>query len=231
MKFRLGMENNMEGRSMAWVLGHPGCYAYGQDDAQAMSAASQAIRDYVAWIENHLAQSWLMLEHMELILDEIWQVYDINEDYELVEMGYSVNAWFRHDWLPLTGEDVEIGLKLLTCSRKDLLAVVKGLSPRQLEKDYAGERWSIAGILGHVGGAEWWYLDRLGMAFPRKEVPEEPFKRLELVRNRLREILPDLIGSTRVVGVDGEFWSPRKLLRRAVWHERDHTQHIQKILV
>jgi hypothetical protein len=32
------------------------------------------------------------------------------------------------------------------------------------------------------------------------------------------------------MGTDGEFWSPRKLLRRAVWHERDHTGHIRKLL-
>jgi hypothetical protein len=33
------------------------------------------------------------------------------------------------------------------------------------------------------------------------------------------------------MGTDGEFWSPRKLLRRAVWHERDHTEHIRKLLM
>jgi hypothetical protein len=32
-----------------------------------------------------------------------------------------------------------------------------------------------------------------------------------------------------VVGLEGEFWSPRKLLRRAVWHERDHSQHIRQL--
>lgn len=32
------------------------------------------------------------------------------------------------------------------------------------------------------------------------------------------------------VGIDGEFWSPRKMLRRAVWHERDHTFHIDKLI-
>jgi hypothetical protein len=34
----------------------------------------------------------------------------------------------------------------------------------------------------------------------------------------------------KVVGVEGEMWSPRKVLRRAVWHERDHTEHIRKLL-
>ncbi len=32
-----------------------------------------------------------------------------------------------------------------------------------------------------------------------------------------------------VAGVVGEFWSPRKLLLRAIRHERDHTAHIQKL--
>lgn len=31
-------------------------------------------------------------------------------------------------------------------------------------------------------------------------------------------------------GENGEFWSPRKLLRRAIWHERDHTNHILQLL-
>ena len=31
--------------------------------------------------------------------------------------------------------------------------------------------------------------------------------------------------------MDGEIWSPRKLLRRALWHELDHIGHIYKLLV
>ena len=34
----------------------------------------------------------------------------------------------------------------------------------------------------------------------------------------------------KVVGLEGELWSPRKMLRRAAWHERDHTEHIRKLL-
>jgi len=89
-----------------------------------------------------------------------------------------------------------------------------------------GERWSILGILGHVGGTEWWYLDRLGLAIPREEVPEEPFEHLERIRAQLIKVLPGMAGSHQVVGVDGELWSPRKLLSRAVRHERDHSAHI-----
>jgi hypothetical protein len=50
------------------------------------------------------------------------------------------------------------------------------------------------------------------------------------VRTRLAEALPNLEGMSKVVGKDGEFWSPRKVVRRALWHERDHTFHILKLL-
>lgn len=106
---------------------------------------------------------------------------------------------------------------------------VDGLDARVMDIKHSGERWSISGILRHVGGAEWWYLDRLGLSIPREDLPEEPFERLEKVRAYLVKVLPRIAGSKQVVGVDGEFWSPRKLLRRAVWHERDHTAHIQKL--
>ncbi|MDW8214000.1 MAG: hypothetical protein RMJ55_10615 [Roseiflexaceae bacterium] len=33
-----------------------------------------------------------------------------------------------------------------------------------------------------------------------------------------------------VAGQGGEVWSARKVVRRALWHERDHTQHIARLL-
>ena len=49
------------------------------------------------------------------------------------------------------------------------------------------------------------------------------------MRAHFRSILPRLDGVNKIVGVKGEFWSPRKMLRRALWHERDHTEHIRKL--
>ncbi len=231
--FLVGLENNTEGRSQAWVLSHPGCFAYGRDGDQALAAVPGAIQRYRKWISKWTSENWLP-EPGEggdaSKLEETWECYSINDDYELVRDGYEVNAWFRHDWIPLTEPDIQRGLLLLSWGRQELMDVTGSLDTATLERTYPGERWSIGGILKHIGGAEWWYLDRLGLAVPRAEVPEDPFKRLELVRSRLVEILPGLAGSKQVVGVSGEFWSPRKLLRRAVWHEYDHIDHIRKLL-
>lgn len=231
--FRIGLENGAEGRSQAWVLGHPGCFAYGADGQSALSAVPAAIQDYRSWIAAHSTEVWFAGEEAQgndYQLEETWECYSISEDYELVQDGYEVNAWFRHDWKPLTQEDIRRGLLLLAWGREHLLQTVGNLDTETLIRTYPGERWSISGILRHIGGAEWWYQDRLGLAFERKTVPEEPFARLEKVRSHLVELLPGLAGSTQVVGMSGEIWSPRKLLRRAVWHEYDHIAHIRKLL-
>lgn len=103
-------------------------------------------------------------------------------------------------------------------SRADLLTTVEGLGKERMNLKQPGERWSNAGILKHVASADWWYLDHLGMAFPRDQLPSDPGERLDKVRAHMVPILPSLAGSKLVVGIDGEFWSPPKLLRHAVWH-------------
>lgn len=228
--FRVGLENNMEGHSIAWILGHPGCFANGRDAAHALAAVPQVIQDYRRWILQHTPNSWLPGSETEYQLEETWVCYSINDKYELDQNGEEIDAWFRQDWIPIDAEDIKHGLLLLNWGREELLNIVGNLSTNTLERTYPNERWNILGILNHIGGGEWWYLDRFGLAFPRKDVPEKPFERLKKVRERLIEILPGLEGVEQVVGVSGEFWSPRKLLRRAVWHEYDHIAHIRKLL-
>lgn len=230
MLFHVGIENEIAGRSIGWVLDHPGCFAYGNNADAALAEIPTAITDYAAWIASrNQGVSWVETSKIELLLTDAWDVYAIDEAFDPAQEGYEVNAWFRHDWKPLSEQELALGEKLLSWSRADLLEAVSGLSAEVLNAQHAGERWNILGILGHVGGAEWWYMDRLGLGFERQEVPKDPFERLEKVRTRLLDILPGLAGSRKVVGVDGEFWGPRKLLRRALWHERDHVQHIHKL--
>lgn len=233
MHILVGLENNFENRSLAWALEHPGCFAYGTESSEAVMNMALAFLEYKRWIASHTAQSWLKDVHdVDVRLADVWEVYEIDENYDVKADGrYSVNAWFRYDWKPLTRLEVRHGLDILSFSRADLLKLVENLPDTILDRPYPGERWSIRGVLGHLAKAEWWYLDRLGLAgISRRELPEDVFEQLAWVRRRLEEVLPTLEGAEQVVGKDGEFWSPRKLLRRAAWHERDHITHIQKLL-
>jgi Protein of unknown function (DUF664) len=132
----------------------------------------------------------------------------------------------------MPGGESRFSLKLLAWSRADLMRVVQDLSLEQREQTYPGERWTINGILKHIGGAEWWYQERIGYPFPEREedVPADPFECLTAVRDHFNSLLPKLDRVNKVIALDGEIWSPRKTLRRALWHERDHTEHIRKLL-
>jgi len=233
---RIGVENGVEGRSLVWALDHPGCFAYGADSAQAVVNILPAFLKYIEWANRHSPECWLNeITDFDIRFTDTWEVYHINERYESVAAGpntRTVNAWFRDDWRPLTEEDVHRAGLLLQWARADLLEAVQGASDAELDAQHPGERWSVRGILKHVAGAEWWYLTRLGQTtLRREELPEDAFARLQVVRQALLQALPGWVGSTTVLGVDGEFWSPRKLVRRALWHELDHVGHICRLLI
>jgi len=233
MELLVGLENNIEGRSLAWALAHPGCFVYGSDGPEALANMTAGFTRYQAWVAAHTPDSWLSeVKEVDVRLSEVWDVYTIDEDYRRLESGgYDVNAWFFNDWRLLTHLEIERGLRLLQFSRQDLLAVSQDLSNDVLDRQYPDERWSIRGIIGHVGGAEWWYLNQLDLTGVQgNQLPTDVFERLEVVRKKLVEVLPQLEGVELVRGRWGELWSPRKLLRRAVWHELDHVEHIRKLL-
>jgi len=234
MQLRTGLEGNFSRRVLAWALDHPGCFAYGDDEQEALLRLPQAFIAYKHWVNFKTGQnSWFQEnDEIDVRLVESFRDYAINENFEVTNLaGYEVNAWFQTDWIPMTEAEIEQGLMLMEWSRKDLLDLLAGIPSDLQEEKFAGERWDILGIVKHIGGAEWWYLDRLGLTdLTRDQVPKEPFERLEVVRTQVIQTMPQFLGKELVIGKDGEFWSPRKLLRRILWHEKDHIHHIYKLI-
>jgi hypothetical protein len=232
MQIRVGLENGIEGRTLAWALDYPGCFTYGKDEADAILHLPKALIAYANRIAQHTQSPWLDLKNFDVRVVQTWQVYFINENYEPAGQGYEVNAWFQDDWKPLQQVEIDHALQLLRWNREDLLNIVSGLSEPLLDQQFPGERWSVRGILKHIGGSEWWYLNRLGLAgIAKSELPEDAFTRLSVSRAQLESALPGLVNQEQVRGTEGELWSPRKLLRRALWHEMDHIEHILKLIL
>ena len=176
---RVGIENNNDDRTIAWALEHPGCFAYGRDSREAQANFLPAAREYAAWIARHEARlapagcdRVQRRRDLRCLLRRsatlIWR--STGKDSSMVE------SFFRHDWKPLTAEDIEHALKLLAWSRRICYETLNGLSEQKLDETYGGERWSINGILKHIGGAEWWYQERIGHPYPASEddLPEDP---------------------------------------------------------
>lgn len=232
MILNVGLEHGYEGTSIAWALDFPGCYAAGKDAAEALVRLPQSLVNYADRIARRSAHPWLDLGNFDIRLADVWDVYYVNENYDPAMSGQEARAWFKHDWKPLTGEDIVRALELLAWSRADLLELASELSPEQLDREREGERWSIRGILRHVAVGDWWYLDRLDRAgVERSALPEDVFACLESTRARLRAELPAFAGLELVRGKQAEIWSPRKVLRRALQHELDHIGHISRLIL
>lgn len=236
MLLKIAVENGIDHRSIAWALDFPGSYADGPDASTAILTMPQAFLKYCDWVGTHPSGTWLQdVGDFDVRLVETQQTCYVNKQMDVVGEnspdGFEVGSFFRHDWKPLTQEEIQRGLLLFQWSRADLLAAVEGLSPAELDAAHPGQYWSIHGILGHVAFAEWWYLERLALTDgrPFSALPHDPLEQLALTRDCLEQVFPGLAGSSQVSGVEGELWSPRKLLRYALWHVRDHVRHIYQL--
>ena len=221
MAYHLGVEDIEPYRWLAWVLDLPGCFAAADSEADAVAAAPAAIRAYFAWLAGHGAPVRAPAE-IGVDVAEVFHGY-------IGQGDYWVNALFADDRRPLTPADVDTALRLLTYTRQDLAGLVTGLSPAALAAPHPADRnVSINGLLQHLATAERWYFGNLGLE--QAELPADPLTALDRVRAQTRAWLPTLIGDGRVCEWSGEAWSPRKVLRRTLWHERTHTTQIARLL-
>lgn len=220
MRYSVSLEE-VEGRWVAFVPALPGCFVSEATREAAVSALPAGLRDYTLWRRGRGDQTITLDAEPQLDIDEI-----VREWPDPAHPDYVVSAFFAADAPPLAAHDIDLGLLLLDWSYAGLLAA--GDVPSSALTQKVEDNWSIAGILSHCSRAEWWYLDRLGLAPDRASEPFTWQERLLLAHSQLMRVLPQLQDDTRIEFKSAELWSPRKLLRRALWHERDHTQHIHQ---
>jgi predicted RNase H-like HicB family nuclease len=224
MDYHLGIEDIEPGNWVAWVFEIPGCYARGSTRDQAVSLAPSAVKEHLVRLGESNGGAEDKDSGFRVVIAEEFRAFRSSPDY-------IVNAFFDNDTLPLTRDDIDYTCRLLSLNRDDLLAIVTPLAADRLDLEIPDEvQKNIRGILRHIGTAEWWYWNRLGLAFPWSELPDDVFTLLRAVREFTLHQLPKLVGSTQVANRSGEMWSPRKLVRRAVWHERVHTLQIARYL-
>jgi hypothetical protein len=231
MDFDIGVEDIEMNHWVAYVFELFGCFSSGRTQDEAVSGVPTKIHEYLAahqwriWTED----GWFLYTTgpYEVAKVEIFRSHPAAED-----VTYLVNAFFEDDARPLTNFDLTTGWGVLAEIHDDLMKLVQALPAERLNATIAGDTrfGSIAGILKHVANTEWWYCDRLGLVEVGAALPDHPLKALEVARANTILRLPELVEDARVVERTGERWSGRKVLRRALWHERDHTEHIRRLL-
>lgn len=226
MLYQLAVEDMEPNHWIAWVLDLPACFSSARSQISAIDHAPKRIAEYFSWLSNHDSSLPVINEPVEVQVVDTFYSSTSDEDHE-----YLINAFFADDRRPLSFWDIETALRLLQWTRQDLLNVIQPITQEQLSKRIVGEvRGSIAGLLKHIAGAENWYFNQLDMGLTQVQLPDDPLDMLKTIRANTRSNLVNLIADKRISNNCGEIWSARKVLRRTLWHERDHTQHIGRLL-
>jgi predicted RNase H-like HicB family nuclease len=227
-RYRLALEDMEPGHWIAYALDLPGCYQRGETPDEAVAGAPAAIAAYFAWrAEQDCA---FPIPGAPIVTELVETFHSFNCR---TTPGYVVNATFADDLRPLAAWEVQSALRVAEWTRRDLDSVIQKIPPAQraFPAERPAGRKTSADLLRHIAGAENWYFSQFGLAVPRETLPVDPIERLAVVRANSRTQLREFAGNTRLTVAADEQWTARKIVRRMLWHERDHTQQIARQLL
>jgi predicted RNase H-like HicB family nuclease/uncharacterized damage-inducible protein DinB len=230
------LEVGEDGRCLAHVLDLPGCVVRASTRDEAVRRLPAAIQEYYSWLRQHGNSAPDPGDPVQV------EVAGESAGFGPFDPGDAA-ALFPQDREPVTWEAMEQIFHLMAISRSDLLALVQHLSDDLLDWQPNAESFSIRRLLRHVGNAEEWYVSRL---VPPDTLPAEweedealpIFEFLEMERRTALTRLRQLSSEERA-GVfypaawtahPDEPWTARKVLRRILEHEREHTEQVREIL-
>lgn len=209
---RVGLEEGADGGVMAHALNLPGCAALGASPEGAVDAFQRVLMDWLRFQASAGEPVPPPDAELEIAVDE-WLSTDAR-----VRMG-ETEALFADDLRALEQDEAERLVQRLGALRSRVLAHVRRRPDALLDAETPGGM-TARQVLEELARAQWWTLSRLG-ATPMAEVPEKTLARLDtamaLVVDRLTTLPDDARG--RCLELDGEEWTPRKVLRRLLWLE------------
>jgi predicted RNase H-like HicB family nuclease len=211
-RFSIGLEQGADGGFMAHALDLPGCAAVGataEAAAEAFGGALQQWLRFLAFTREPVAGAD---QELELGVDE-WLESDAR-----VLQGES-SALFAADVAALDDATARLGMRRLGDLRGLLLSALRGRPDSALDRQ-APSGMRVREVLEELARAQWWTLSRLG-ASPMAEVPEKTLARLDTAMALVVQQLTELPADRRAarLELDGEEWTPRKVLRRLLWLE------------
>jgi len=230
------LETAPDGRCMAHVLDLPGCIARAPTRDETLARVPAAIREYHAWLRRHgkAAPAGDEAVEVEVVGESAGGgPFDRGDTAALLPMERD----------PVTAEEMERYFCLMAYARADLLALVRDLPDEVLDWQPDPQSFSIRHILRHVGNAEEWYVSRI---VPPETLPpewehDEDLPILEFLEMERRTALARLRALTEEERADvfypaqwtrhpEEPWTARKVLRRFLEHEREHTGQVREML-
>jgi predicted RNase H-like HicB family nuclease len=212
----IGLEQGADGYIWAHPLEPAGCAGVGASSEEAVAAFERELMEWLRFLASVGEPVPPRGAELELAVDE-WIETDAK-----TALGESA-ALFAADLRALGDDELRRGVRLLGDLRGTLLARIRRIPRREVDTALdaaATGGWTIRQVLEELARAQWWTLSRLG-ASPMAETPDSTIARLDtamaLVVQHLGGLDPDRRGAR--LELDGEEWTPRKVLRRLLWLE------------
>jgi len=226
MIFDIYLQVKRTGRTQAHVPAWPGCNWLADSPEAAMDQAVEAIAWHLAWLRKYGKPAPSPNEVISPRLEQ--QHASTAREGNLI-------GFFESERQSVALQEIPAFLDLMACSRMELLELTQNLPETTISRQPAPDSWAIQEVLRHVAAAERWYLTRIldPAAIPQFKPNRSVWSRLEAVRTLAVERLAGLSEIERsqvIADPSGELWSARKVFRRYLEHEREHTHHILEIL-
>lgn len=211
-RFPVGLEEGEDGFTIVHSLSLPGCSSDGPSVDDALAAFPAALGQWLDFLQSLGQPVPDRSEELDVVVVE-WIA-----SFGSLATGEST-VCFEADHPALTDQEIYRGLNSLGALRGRLLPLIRRERNQDLEA-LGDADWNVRIVLEELARAQWWTLTRLG-ASPLADVPRSTVARLDtamaLIVRQMTELGPE--DRDRVVHIDGEEWTPRKVLRRQLWLE------------
>jgi hypothetical protein len=238
MRYRIGITRGMT-EVNGTVFDVPGCTVTAPNRTLLCELLPVAIAEHLSWLERH--GETIGEGQLDVQVDE-------TEEVDAAETDAADGEFvFEDDHRPVTDADLERGIRHMDYATADLLTLVEPLPDVILDwrpavsamarvDSWQPEPKTIREIARELPGAERYY--RLGLGGEQAQEPDEiVFDRMlqrRLTGERLRSLMPGKRGAVfhtaRPWQDRAEHWTPRKVIRRIISHERFHTKEIEQRL-
>lgn len=235
-RYTVFLETSNDGTTIAHPPDLPGCTIRAANRAQALAGLPQAIARHLAWLRRHGEVAPPADEPIDIA------VSGESSGYGPFAPG-DMAALLPGEATPITPEEMEPFFRLLHYSRADLLNLIQGLPDDLLDWQPDPSSWSIRRVLRHIGNAEEWYVSRIAApeTLPAEWQDDEHMPVGEFLDMERRTALDRLRRSseaergqvfhpTHWTDHPEEPWTARKVLRRFLEHEREHTEQVRQVL-
>jgi len=236
-RYRVYLEIAPGGLTMAHLPDLPGFLVRAPSPGQALEQVPEAVRSYYAWLRGH-GEATPVEEEKAIEIE----VAGESSGFGPFESGDAA-ALFPPDQAAISPEEMEHLFRRMGYSRADLLELVRDLPDGVRDWRPDPHTRTIRQVLRHVGNAEEWYVSRIVSpdTLPAEWEHDEAMPILEFLEmerctavERLRGLSQaersEVFHLTRWTQHPEEPWTARKVLRRFLEHEREHSDEIRERL-